>query len=258
MSADASANPAPPAAGAPPPRPKAENPWLNLIFNAVLPGILLTYLGKPKVLGPIPGLIISLSLPLAYGAYDLIRRRHWNTFSLLGLAGLSLTGGLELMKVDPLWFAVKEAAVPAVIGLAIPLSLRSSQPLVKSLLYNDQVLDTRRIEAALDGAGRRPAFETLLRHSSWLLALSFIVSGGLNFALSRWLITAPANTPERIAQLGKLHLWNWPVVFVPSAGMMMWILIRLVKELERLTGLTGDDLFHPRPAKPAPPGPATS
>jgi hypothetical protein len=252
MNGDASVNPPPTAPGSEQDRERVkENPWLNLVFNAVLPGILLTYLSKPERLGPIPGLLVSLSLPIAYGAYDLIRRRHWNTFSIVGLAGISLTGGLELLKVDPFWFAVKEAVIPSVIGLAIPLTLKSSQPLVKSLLYNDQVLNTKRIEAALDERGKRPEFEDLLRWSSWGLAISFIISGGLNFCLSKWLVTAPANTPERIAQLGKLHLWNWPVVFLPSVAMMMWILFRLVRKLEEMTGLTGDDLFHP-PKKPAP------
>jgi p-cumic aldehyde dehydrogenase len=35
------------------------------------------------------------------------------------------------------------------IGLAIPMTLRTRQPLVKALLYNEQVLDTHRIGAAL-------------------------------------------------------------------------------------------------------------
>lgn len=232
-------------------RGPAENPWLNLIFNAVLPGLLLTQLSKPKYLGPIPGLIVSLSLPVGYGVFDLIRRRHINAFSIIGLVGLSLTGGLELLKVDPFWFAVKEAVIPAVIGLAIPLTMGTRQPLVRTLLYNDQVLDTRRINEALSLRNASPAFEALLMRASWFLAGSFAVSGGLNFGLARWVVRAPANTPERIAQLGRMHWWSWPIVFIPSVLMMFWILARLIRGLESLTGLTGDDLFHRKPARTA-------
>ncbi len=230
-----------------PPKQK-ENPWLNLVFNAVLPGILLSFLSKPERLGPMMALLVAVSLPLIYGVYDLVRRRQWNTFSFIGLAGVLLTGGIEFLKVDPFWFAVKEAVVPMVIGLAIPLTLGTRTPLVRTLLYNDQVLNTGKIASALDARQNQAAFDLLLWRSSWLLATSFIISGAMNFALARWLITAPANTPERMEQLGRLHWWNWPIIFVPSVGMMMWVLFRMLKTLEGLTGLKGDELFHaPQP-----------
>lgn len=194
-------------------------------------------------------LLVAVSLPLIYGVYDLVRRRQWNTFSFIGLAGVLLTGGIEFLKVDPFWFAVKEAVVPMVIGLAIPLTLGTRTPLVRTLLYNDQVLNTGKIASALDARQNHVAFDRLLLRSSWLLATSFIISGAMNFALARWLITAPANTSERMEQLGRLHWWNWPIIFVPSVGMMMWVLFRMLKTLEELTGLKGDELFHAPPPK---------
>jgi hypothetical protein len=139
---------------------------------------------------------------------------------------------------------VKEAAVPIVIGLAIPLSLKSSQPLIKALLYNDQVLDTHLIGAALKSQNAEGEFEKLLRWASWVLACSFLASAVLNFFLSRYIVTGTPQSPEQVAQIGRLHLVSWPTIVIPLTGLMMWTLFRLLKGIERLTGLKSDDLFH--------------
>ncbi|HAB17685.1 MAG TPA: MFS transporter [Verrucomicrobiales bacterium] len=227
----------------PPPKPR-ENLWINLICNAVLPGLLLTQLSKPDRLGPAWGLVVALSVPLGYGLYDLIRRRTWNTLSILGLVGTLITGILGLMKADNIWIAAKEAAIPAVLGLAIPLTLRTRQPLVRTLVYNDQVLDTDRIGRALVERNAVPRFEALLRWASWVLAATFLVSAVVNFFLARWIVTATPGSPENVAQLGKLNWVSWPVIFVPSMAVMMYVLFSLLKRLSAMTGLTNEELFH--------------
>ena len=240
-----SPNATPPVASPlPPPKPK-ENVWVNLVCNAVLPGFLLTQLSKPERLGPVWALVIALSIPLGYGIYDLIRRRTWNVFSIIGLIGTLITGILGLMKVSNFWFAVKEAAIPAILGLAIPLTLKTRQPLVRTLIYNDQVLDTDRIGRALVERNALPGFDALLRWASWVLAGAFLFSAVLNYLLARWIVTATPGSPENVAQLGKLNWVSWPVIMIPSLAIMMFALFRLLKGLESLTGLKGDELFHP-------------
>ena len=249
------ASPSPTAGGPPPPIPKPrENLWVNLVCNAVLPGLLLTQLSKPERLGPVWGLIIALAVPLGYGIYDLVRRQTWNALSIIGLVSTLLTGGLGLMKVNNLWFAVKEAAIPLVLGLAIPLTLKTRQPLVRTMIYNDQVLDTDRIGKLLVERRAIPGFEALLRAASWLLAGAFLFSAILNFLLARWIVTAPPGSAENVAQLGRLNWISYPVIMVPSLVIMMVALFRLLKGLEALTGLSGDELFHPSARTPAPDG----
>lgn len=234
------------------PTPPRENLWVNLVCNALLPGLLLTQLSKPGRLGPVWALVIALSVPLAYGLYDLVRRRTWNVFAMVGLTSVLLTGGLGLLKVDNLWFALKEAAVPLVLGLAIPLTLRTRQPLVKTLIYNDQVLDTARIGRRLVERENVAGFDRLLHNASWVLAAAFLFSAGLNFFLARWIVTATPGSSEHVAQLGRLNWISYPVIMVPSLLIMMLALFRLLKGIELLTGLKGDELFHAPARRGAP------
>lgn len=238
----------PPAA----PPPRRENLWINLICNAVFPALVLSFLGSKERLGPAWALILALSLPFGYGIYDLIRRRKWNVFSIIGILGIGITGGLGLLQLPLFWFAVKEAAVPLVLGLALPLSLRTRQPLVRELVYNDQVLNLPRVEAALDATGARPAFERLLVRVSWIIAGSFFLSAILNFALARWILKSPTGTEEFTKELGRMTALSYPVITLPTMVVMIYAMWQLLGGLERLTGLRGDDLFHQhkKPAKP--------
>ncbi len=226
-----------------------ENLWLNLGFNAGAPALILTFLSTEQRLGPAGALIAALAFPLSYGLWDLWKRRTWSLFSALGLTGTLITGGLGLMKMSGFWFAVKEAALPVLLGLALPGSLRTRQPLVKTLLYNDQVLNTGRIAEALAARGTAPRFEALLVWASWVLAGTLVVSAGINFLLAWWLLPAMSGTDEFNRQLAKLQLWSWPGTFVPMAAGMFYTLFKLLKGLEALTGLHGEELFHARPRR---------
>ena len=233
-----------------PPRPPQENVWINLACNAILPGVVLTQLSKESRLGPVWGLVVALAIPLVYGVYDLLKRKTWNVFSIIGLVGTLVTGGLGLMKLDNFWFAAKAAAIPVVLGLAIPMTLKTRQPLIKALLYNDQVLDTHRIGLALAARNNLAGFDALLRWASWVMAATFCGSGVLNFVLARWIVVAPPGTSEQTSQIGKLHWIEWPIVTLPMMAVMLFALFRLLKGLEQLTGLKNDELFHPAPAQP--------
>jgi hypothetical protein len=226
--------------------PPPENIWFNLLFNAVVPAVILSMGSPENRLGPMWSLVVALAFPVGYSVWDLARRRTWSVLAVLGLVSTLISGGLGLMKMSGFWFAVKEAALPLVLGLAIPLSQRTSQPLVRTLLYNDQVLDTRRIHEALVLHNRVTDFDALLAWASWMLAGAMVVGGTVNFGLALWLLPAQSGTPEFVRQLGKLQLWSWPGTMVPTSAMIFYALFRLLKGVEALTGLSGDDLFHRR------------
>lgn len=233
-------------APAPAPEARRENLWINLLCNAVFPAVVLTTLSKEHRLGPMWALVVAISLPLGYGIYDLATRRKWNVFSVIGVLSTALTGGLGLFKLSGFWFAVKEAAVPLVLGIAVPLSLRTRQPLVRTLVCNEQILNMPKVEAALTASGTRPGFESLLARVSWIIAGSFALSAVLNFGLALWILQSPAGTPAFAEELGRLTALSYPVIMVPSMAVMVFAMWKLLGGLEKLTGLSGEELFHER------------
>jgi hypothetical protein len=179
----------------------------------------------------------------------LIRRRQANFISIIGFISVLLTGGLGLLHLGGQWFAVKDAAIPLVIGLAVLLSVKTKRPLVNTFLYNEQMIDVSRVDAALDERNARSGFARLMATSSYVLCASFFISAALNYGLARYLLKSPPNTPEFNAELAKMHVLNWPVIVLPCMGITMFVLWRLLNGVRALTGLTTEEILHSQTKK---------
>lgn len=245
---DPTAIPSPPA----PARPKPENIWLNLLCNIVVPAVVLSKLSAETRLGPLNALLLGLAFPLSYGIYDLVARKKWNLFSGVGLVSVGLTGGLGLLKMAGIWFAVKEATIPLMFAVAVLATARSKRPLLREMLMNEAVTNVPKIEAALDTRASRPAFDALIRRCNWGLAGSFLLSAVLNFVLARIVLTAEPGTPLFMEQLGRMTWLSYIVIMVPSLTIMGLVLWRFFTGLTRLTGLPFEELMHQPPPKAAP------
>jgi hypothetical protein len=242
------ASPTPAPAARPPAR--AENLLVNLVCNVAIPTLILTVFSSDRWLGPRWGLVIALLFPVSYGLYDFIVRRRWNFIAIIGFVSVLISGGFGLLKVDGFWFAVKDAAIPGLIGVLVLVSSRAKSPLVTELLYNPQVIDVERVDAELTARGAGDEFARLLRRSTRLVSLAFFLSAVLNFLLARYLIRSTPGTPAFNGELGKMHVWSLPVIVLPSTAMMMVVLWRLIGGITRLTGLTMDDIFRSEAGKP--------
>jgi hypothetical protein len=231
------------------PPAKTENLVVSLVCNIVLPAVILGNLSGPHRLGPAGALIAALLFPLAYGVHDFARRRKANFISIISFAGVLLTGSLGLLKLGGFWFAVKDAAVSSLIGVAVLISLRSREPLVKMIFCNDTVMDLPRVEAALKERGTEAGFARLLRLCTVIVALAFFVSGVLGYFLARYLLRSPTGTEQFNAELAKMHWLSWPVIVVPVMILMMVALWRLISGVKVLTGLTTDEIFKAEPEK---------
>jgi len=221
-----------------------ENLLVNLICNIAVPTYVLTSLSKEEHLGPLWGLVLAILFPVSYGVYDFMRRRRTNFISIIGFFSVLLTGVLGLLHVGGLGFAIKEAVMPTLIGVAILVSLRTKKPLVKELLYNEQVIDVARVNAVLVEQGRQRDLDRLMLQISLWLGSSFVLSAGLNFSLAKYLLKGAPGTPEFNAQLGRMHLLVWPVIVVPCMIVMMGVFWRLITGLKQITGLSTDAILR--------------
>ncbi|MFS4460080.1 VC0807 family protein [Bdellovibrio sp. HCB2-146] len=229
--------------------PKQENPWLNLVFNILLPVLILNKLSK--FVGPLWALILALAFPLGYGAYDLIKRKKTNALSVLGLLNVLLTGGLALMGIQGMWFAVKEAAFPTLVGLFVFGSAFSKKPFIETLFLNPTVMRTELLEERLRSNQKESEFHLHMRRATMWLALSFGFSALLNFLLARRIftdidqtLTPDAQSVALNDQIAQMTTWSMAVILVPSMIFLMGIFWYLMRGIKNTTGLKMEELLR--------------
>jgi hypothetical protein len=175
-----------------------------------------------------------------------VRRRRFGLVPALGIVSTLLTGGIGLLALDARWLAIKEAAVPGLIGLAVLVSSRTRWPLIRMLVYNRQVLDVDKVDARLAARGNVQAFEQRLRSGTLLLSGTFFFSSAMNYLLARWVVTSPAGTEAFNAELGRLTLLSYPLIALPSMALTIGIVVYLARGARHLTGLTVTEMLHHR------------
>jgi len=231
-----------------PPQHKPENPLLNILFNIVVP-ILILNKGS-KMLGSLWALIIALAFPLGYGIYDHLKRKKWNAISILGLLNVGITGSLALFKLHGIWFAVKEAAFPLLVGGFVFGSAFTKSPFISSLFLNPQLIDVGLLKSRLFERRTESEFAQLLKKSTLWISLSFVFSAICNFVLAIRIFEPISEALESEAQalilneqIARMTTWSMAVIVLPSIIFLVGIFLYLTKGMQRLSGLTEDELL---------------
>lgn len=220
-----------------------ESALLSLGINIAIPAVILMKLSGDEALGPVGGLLVALAFPLGYGAWDFARRREWNLIPILGFISILLTGGIGLLQLDPKWIAIKEAAVPGVIGVLVLLSQYTRFPIVRTFLYNDKIMRVQEVDEALQARGNQGAFERVLVVASWMLAASFFLSSLLNFVLAKLIVKSHPGSTAFNEELGRMTALSYPVIVIPSMVIMIVTLLYLFNRIKRLSGLDFEQIM---------------
>ncbi|PCJ47839.1 MAG: MFS transporter [Gammaproteobacteria bacterium] len=223
---------------------KKSNPLFDLLISIIIPSLILMNLSSEQKLGTTYALLAALAFPLSYGLYELMAHKKFNLISILGIVSVLLTGGIGIMELEPKWLAIKEAAIPLIIGLVVLGSMKTSKPLVKTMLYNPTIINTTFVDQAMEKRETRGEFEQRLKKASYLLSGTFFFSATLNYILARMIVSSPAGTEAFNEELGQLTLISYPVIALPSMVILMGTLFWLIRSVQKLSGLTLEEIIQ--------------
>jgi len=218
-------------------------PMIDLLVSILIPSVILMKFSGENDLGAANALVVALAFPIGWGLFELVKYRKINFIAILGLVSVLLTGGIGLLELDVKWLAIKEAAIPGVIGLAVLISTFTRYPLIKTLLYNPVVLNVEKIEKKLNEGGHMAQFERRLLNATYFLSATFGFSAVMNYLLAKWVVTSPAGTAAFNEELGQMTLLSYPVIAIPSTLMMMAIFYYLWRTIHGMTGLSMEEIM---------------
>ena len=224
------------------PEPK-QRPFVDLLVSIVIPSIILMKFSGPDKLGATGGLIVALAFPIGWGIYELVVNRKRNWVAVLGVISVLLTGGIGLLEIDSKWLAVKEAAIPAVIGIGVLVASKLGFPLVRKFLFNPAILNTKKIDEELLKKGNTEKFETRLDRANYFFAGTFAFSAVMNFLLAKWIVKSDTGTTAFNEELGRMTLLSYPVIAIPSMLMMFAIFFYIWRTVNKMTGLSLEEMI---------------
>ena len=213
------------------------NPMIELSITLIIPSIILMKLSGAEDLGTVNALLLALAFPFSWGVRSLWRERKVNMLAVLGLVSILLTGGIGLLQLDTHWLAVKEAAIPGLVGLVVVISAFTKRPLVRVLLFSPRLMNVDLIQENLRQRGNEGIFEARLKIMTWMLGGSFLFSSTMNYFLATWIVNSPAGTPAFNEELGRMNLLSYPVIALPSMLIIIAVFYYLSRTIHELAGL---------------------
>lgn len=216
----------------------------NLLINVAIPAIILSKFSGEQHLGPVWGLVVALTFPVLYGLWDLKQAGKVNFFSVLGVISVLLTGGIALLQLDASYIAIKEAAIPGAIGLAVLISQYTPYPLVQKFILNGDILDTDKLYKALAEQKNTAAFERKLAQAGYLVAGSFFLSSTLNYILAKVILVSPPGTTAFNEELGRMTWLSYPVIVLPSMLVLFFAIWFIFSSISKLTGRELDSFLN--------------
>ena len=236
-----------------------ENPLLNIFVNVLLPIVALSQLSKSGDkswhIGPEYGMAVAVAFPFIYGVVFFFKNKKFNFYSVLGIISVLLTGFItihvwnedgSIKENADLLFAIKEAAIPLMLGAAMLYSHRTKNPLIDVFFLNPDIFDIKKIE---ETAKEKNTFNDYLAFRlklTWMFASSFLLSSLLNFILAMYLLKDANDKESYNLAVGKVMGYGYLVIGIPLMIIMVGCLIYLMKTISIITGLTKEEFMMPK------------
>lgn len=228
---------------------KQPNSFTHILFNILIPVIILNK-GHKYGLSAQASLLIALSFPLFFSIKSLVQSKKVDFISLLGLLNVLVSGVFTLLTLEGVWFAIKEAAFPLLIGAFVLGSSFTKTPFFKTLFLNPTTFNVEAVDSRLDTNEKKRNFEKLMQHLTQLLSISFLLSAILNFVLAIYIFTPLAQELTETQkqellneQLSQMTLYSLGVILVPSMIFLGSLIFYAFKKIHGITGLTTEELL---------------
>lgn len=226
---------------------KKDTGFNNLLINILIPALILMKGAKLSTkfnldLSSVQILILALAFPFFYGLYDFFIKKEKNFISVLGFVSILLSGIVGVMQLSTEFIAIKEAAVPFIIGCVIWFSNYTSYPIAPKFLYHDDIFDKKAINEKLSDE-EETLLHSKIKKASFYLFLSFMLSAVLNYVLAKYFVQSPAGTEAFNDELGKMTLYSYPIIVIPSMIIMFGIIRYIYMSIKKLTGLTSKEIL---------------
>ncbi len=230
---------------------KAESPGgnfsellIDLVFSIIIPTLILKKLSGDDMLGATLALIVALSFPALAGVWGFYKKGKITFIPALGFISILLTGGIGILKLPKEYIAYKEALVPSILGLITIISAYTSKPIVKPFIMNDAVMNTEKIEHALQQNKTESAFNQTLVNATWIVAASFVFSAVANYLLAKWIVVSESGTDAFNSELGTITVYGYLMIGLPATVFTIGAAIYAFKGITKHTGLKFEELFR--------------
>lgn len=228
---------------------KAPSVFSSILWSVLIPSIVLEK-GSPY-LGSLGALGVGILIPFVFGLYSWYLEKKFSWIALMGLLNVMSSGILAIQLKGGIWFSIKEAMFPALIGVFAMLSTWTARPFIGRLLLTPQVMNLEKVNHALTIQGRESAWLRHIKFSNILFSISFFISAFLNFYLAQKVFTQidpaldeSARQSLLNAQLAEMNRKSYLVIAIPSLLATIGVFWYLMSGLKSLTGLKSDEIYH--------------
>lgn len=211
-----------------------DNRWAiaELVATVVLPAFTLIFLTSEERLGPLWGLVVALVPPIAWSVVSMVREGKISVLAVIALVSVLLTGGVGLLRLDPAWYAVKEALVPGLMGIGAMATASTRYAVVGVLL--DRLVDID--EVHMQAGEQAPAVDRALQTASFRVGGVLVATAIVTWVLARWVVQSEGGTEAFADELGRYTLLSVPLLMIPSTVATAWVLNQVFVAIERATG----------------------
>ncbi len=154
------------------------------------------------------------------------------------------------MKLEGLWFAVKEAGFPALLGLFVFFSCFSKKPLFSFFLNQPGFFPIEKIQQCLDKFDNQEHYRILIKKCTFLFSGTFFFSAFLNFFLAMHIFKEiPSDISEKEKaeilniQIADMTWMGYLVIALPLMIITASLFYYCLKNLSKLTRLSLNELM---------------